>query len=320
MRHLLQLFRHNTERTLGIDFTGTSIKLLQLVWLNDHYLLENYARVELPKNVIKNGDIQDSRLFVDSLFILLKQIKKPCSQAVVCVPDSCTTSQIIQVSTKLTPSNLEELALMEVDKLIPYPLDEISFDFQLIESNQMNSEFQDLLIVASRTKYINQRVEILKKVGLKTRTVDIESNAILRVLKFLNPNLEDTIAWIDLGSMHTKIFIFHKMSTIFINEDRYPDRKYLENESSFAELQTKIQRSLKFFYSSDKACPIDLILLSGGGVALDNLQAYLQRCLGITVEIARPFLGIKYANDDIANMVEHDQHMLITALGLAMRE
>lgn len=321
VRPFFNFFPLRSTGILGIDITAKAIKLLHIIWVDGNCCIQNYFIDEIPSGLVESdGLIHDIDFFIVRLSQLLRKVKPICRGVNLSIADACTITKIIQVSNKLNLLDIEELVSQEVTKLISCPLADISFDFKLLDNPQQ--QMQDLLIVASRAEYIKQRIEIFQRVGLKILAIDIESNAILRVLKFISLNsiLDDTVAWLDIGALHIKFFVFHKFRNIFSQEDGFSRDSSLEGDNSWDILLVIIKRNLKFFSSSENYKVIRLMFLSGGSFYQESLLSFLSKNLAIDLRIVNPFANFSYRNKDISDLIQKDFLRLITVLGLAFKE
>lgn len=333
MWHSFRLLRSRSERTLGIDISSTSVKLLELSRVGEHYCVENYARKTLPEHAMHAGMVIDIDGISQCLRELLKETSFHGKQAIVSIPDSCTIRKIIPVSDRLRNDDLEELVLIEVDKHIPYPIDEINFDFKLLGPSANQTAMRDLLIVASRTEHINHRVEVLRRVGLRTKCVDIESHAILRVLQCVLPtHCKKTIVLIDIGAVRTNVFVIHDMAIIFVHEDAFGGNQQPSTHVSETgpsedavlapfriQMLSYIKRALQFFYSSHPAHIIDDVVLAGGVAKQADLACFLQDNVHIPTRIINPFETMLFAKQVNQDALMCDAPMFMTACGLALR-
>lgn len=347
--HSFRFLRHRTKTVLGIDITSTAVKLLELSKIGNQYCVMNYARRPLPDKAMDAGIINDVQEIANCVRSLLKDIKPSNRYAILAVPDASTMSKIIQVSELLREEDIEELVLIEVDKHIPYPIGEINYDFSLLGPSLGQTGMRDLLIVASRSEYINQRVESLRLAGLKTQTIDIESHAILRVLRFMAScsDLFDKkiIMLIDIGSAYTNMFVMHDKTIIFVHTESFGGDKLLSHtvkciadsdkmfpiddsdtyglEISIAQFREQmlshIKRSLQFFYSSHQMKQIDYIILAGGVAKQNGLVEFLETNLHIPTKRVNPFENMLFAKKANKEAIMCDFTMLMTAFGLALR-
>ncbi|MDI1351724.1 MAG: type IV pilus assembly protein PilM, partial [bacterium] len=246
------------------------------------------------------------------------------------------------------------LVVIEADKYIPYPIDEINLDFEILGPSPKNSAMLDILIVASRSENVNNRIEVINRAGLEPRIVDVESYAVERAAQLLANDLpaqgrDKIVAIIDIGANYTHLFVLNGMKLIFSREEKFggsqltnaiaeyynitPAQAWAaKNEGKLpADYEVKvlepfkelvllqIRRTLQFFYSTSQHGFVDHILLAGGVARQQGLAAHIQEQLGVTTTIANPLLSMTFSKNVNLKAINEDAPTLIVACGLALR-
>jgi len=232
--HSFRFLRSKPDVALGIDISSTSIRLLALSRQGEQHCIEDYACVALAVGAVQHGVIYQIDCVAQALQAALKQMRVSSKEAIICIPDSCTINKQIQVSDRIQPQDLDELVLIEIDKHIPYPIEEINYDYHVLGSSPTQPGMYDVFMVASRTDYINHRVQALQLAGLSTQCVDLESLAIQRAMQTSWMDAQqNTILVLDIGIMHLKSLVLHKMTIIFMHEiSRVGDDDFGRNHSN----------------------------------------------------------------------------------------
>src|SRR3546814_11674804 len=65
----------------------------------------------------------------------------------------------------LSEDELEEQIRAEADQYIPYPIDEVNVDFEVIGRNAKNNEVADVLLAACRKEFVEQRCAAIEQTG-----------------------------------------------------------------------------------------------------------------------------------------------------------
>ena len=348
--HVLNLFKSQHRSILGIDISSTSVKVLEISRTGDKYCVEGYGRVILPEQAMEGNVIKDADAVASSIKKLLITTNLTCREAACAVPESTAISKIIQINDSLSVQEIEELVVIEADKYIPYPIDEINIDFNVIGPSLKNSAMLDVLIVASRSENVSNRVDVLNRAGLVAKVVDVESYAVERASQLLRPELpaggdKKNITIVDIGATYT-----HGMKIIFSREEEFggkqlidavmqrygmqrqeafvaieqgslPDDYESETLLPFKELiLLQVKRSLQFFFSTSHYTFVDHIILAGGVAKLPGIAELLQEHINIPTSIANPFAHMTFAKTVDRDMITKDSPMLMVACGLALRQ
>lgn len=350
----LNLFKSQHRSILGIDISPTSVKILELSRLGDQYCVEGYARAMQPEYAMEGGFIKDAEAVANTIKNLLRTANLASKQVVCAVPESTTISKIIQINTGLNEQEIEELVILEADKHIPYPIDEINVDFNVMGPSLKNSAMLDVLIVASRSENVSNRVDVINRAGLMAKVVDVESYAVERASQLLRSALpaggdKKNIAIVDIGAAYTHLFVLHGMKIIFSREEEFGGKQLIDavmqrygmqrQEASVAieerslpedyESETlqpfkelillQVKRSLQIFFSTSHYTCVDHIILSGGVAKLSGIAQLLQEHINTSTTIANPFAHMSFAKTVDRDSLMKDSPMLMVACGLALR-
>lgn len=352
---MLKFFNSKQYSILGIDITSSAVKVLEINANADGLSVEGYGREDLPKDAVEGNVIKDVELVANCIRKVCEKTKLSTNKAALAVPDSSVISKVVQINDGLNDAEMEELIIMEADKYIPYPIDEINLDFEILGHSPKNTAMLDVLIVASRAENVSNRVEAVNKAGLEARIVDVESYAVERAAQLFSKELpaggqDKIIAIIDIGTKFTHLFVLHGMKLIFSREEKFggiqlieaisdtykispeeaiiakeqgklaPDYEQLVLEPFKEMVLLQVKRTLQFFYSSSNHGFVDHIILAGGLAKQKGLAGLIQEQLGATTTVANPFNNMnlgKYVNPEI---IMNDAPALMVACGLALRQ
>lgn len=334
MRWPRSLFSSRQTVVFGLDISSSAVKLIELRRIDNVYSVHAYGQHQLPAQVIVGNAVQDIPALAHAIQVLLSQLNlwsrpKLILQAVIAVPDACTFSKTIPISDSMNDHALEELVSLELDKYLPGSLDNIYFDFKRSDAPSQ-SGLRDVLIVAARMQYVQDRVAALRCLGLATVVVDIESLAIQRMLPFIVSQSESfgiTLV-LDVSACCVKVFFFKQGHLIFMHEDEFaPEEQHLsrqEDEMSVLQYQNslmlKIKRACHFFHATySQSEPVVQMIVSGCGAKRPNLLVWLQQQMERPVFLANPFTQMQVATDLDAHQLDCDAPLYLTACGLAKR-
>lgn len=352
---MLKLFKSKHRSVLGIDISSTSVKVIEISRTGDQYCVEGYGRVILPENVMEGNVIKDVDAVATSIKNLLTSANLTCKQVACAVPESAAISKVIQINDGLSEQEIEELVITEADKYIPYPIDEINIDFNVLGPSAKNSAMVDVLIVASRTENVTNRIEAMNRAGLEAKIVDVESYAVERAAQMLIPELpaggdKKNIAIIDIGAVYTHLFVLHSMKIIFSREEEFGSKQLIDGvmqkydmkrQEAIASMEQgtlpedyvnevvlpfkesillQVKRALQFFFSTSHHTFVDHIILAGGVAKLPGMAQLLQEHINIPTTIANPFAHMNWAKTANREMITNDSPMLMVACGLALRQ
>ncbi len=233
------LFQRKKPIILGLDISSTSVKLLELVADDDNYRVQSLAVEPLPDNAVVDKSIHDVEAVGNTIQKAVKRSGTKAKNAAVAVAGSAVITKIITMPAGLDENELEVQIEMEADQYIPYPLEEINLDFEVLGPTEDNPETVDILLAASRSENIELRSAALSLGGLTPKIVDVEAYTIENSSKLINTQVINdqadnasaettTIAIIDIGATMTSLNVVENNRLIYTREQSFGGKQLTE--------------------------------------------------------------------------------------------
>ena len=231
---------------LGIDISSTSVKVVELSQTDAGYRIESLAVEPLPANAVAEKNIQDVEAVGESLIRALKKSGTKCKLTALAVPGSSVITKTITMPASLSDSDLESQIELEADQYIPYPLEEINLDFQVLGETKGNPDTVDVLLAASRSENVEMRTAVAEIAGLTPKLVDVEAYTIEKATRLFTPKpdkaeqSEDTeqtseentrpfvIAVLDVGATMTSLNVIENNELIYTREQTFGGKQLTE--------------------------------------------------------------------------------------------
>ena len=351
---MLPFLRKKAQTLLGIDISSTAVKLLELSRTGNRYKVESYGVEPLTPNAVVEKNINDVEGVGDVVARLVGRARPGIKTSAVAVPGSATITKVIEMDASLSEDDMENQLRVEADQYIPFPLDEVRMDFQVVGPVEDNPERVEVLVVASRTENVEMRADALEIGGLQPKVVDVEAYAMERAFQLILPGLPnaeelDTVAVFDIGATMTTLNVFHQGRSVYTREQLFGGKQLTEEiqrrygismeEAGLAKktgelpddyesevlqpfkdaIVQQVNRSLQFFYGSTQFNEVDYILLAGGSASIADLGDLIQEKVGAGCSVANPFSDMALANKVSASAIANDAPALMIACGLALR-
>lgn len=348
------LFGKKQETLLGIDISSSSVKLLELSRAGDKYRVESYAVEPLPANTVVEKNINDEQAVGEIVKKVVSKSRTSARLASVAVAGSAVITKTIQMSASLNEQELEDQISVEADQYIPYPLDEVAIDFEVIGESETNSEQVDVLLAACRKQNVELREDSLEIGGLTSKVVDVEAYAVERAFELIRDQIDHdeeelTVAIVDVGSTMTTLSVLADEKTIYTREQLFGGKQLTEEiqrryglsveEAGLAKKQgglpddyerevlmpfkdavaQQVARSLQFFFSSSQYNEVDCVVLAGGVASTPDIARLVQEKVGVQTVVANPFANMSVSSKVNASALSNDAPSLMIACGLAMR-
>ncbi len=339
---------------LGLDISSTTVKLLELGKEGNNYRVESLAIEPLPDNAVSEKSIQDAEAVGETIEKAVKRSGTKVKNAAVAVAGSAVITKIITMPADLSDSELETQIQLEADQYIPYPLEEINLDFEVMGPTENNPETVDVLLAASRSENIEMRSAALEIGGLKPKIMDVEAYTIEHSSSLIAEQMEGgsedkIIAVVDIGATMTSLNVIENGRLIYTREQSFggkqlteeimrryglsydeagrlkkagglPDNYIPEVLEPFKEtIAQQVSRFLQFFYTAGQHNEVDLIALAGGCASIPGIDELIENHLETSTVISNPFANMTLSPKVNPQSLSNDAPSLMIACGLAMR-
>ncbi len=216
---------------LSLDIGSNSVKLALLKKGPRGFELTNFGMIPLPHDAIVDGEVENPEAVVEAIVNLMKSEKIP-KGVKHCVFSVAGQSVIIKKITVplMSEDDLAESIQQEAEQYIPFDIDEVNVDFQIIkaegdvpksgEKTPADDDRQmDVLLVAAKKEIVAQQSEIIIAAGLKPVVVDLDVFALENGFELANGiDPDDTFALVNIGASATNINIIEMGITAYTRD------------------------------------------------------------------------------------------------------
>ena len=349
------LFETRPPALVGVDISSSAVKLVELAVAGKGVLrLERYTIEPLPRDAVTDGNIVNMDQVSEGLRRAWKRFGGRNRNVAMALPAAMVITKKIIVSAAQKEEDLEITVEAEANQYIPFALDEVNLDFQIIGPAPNNPEEVEVLIAASRKEKVEDRVAAAESAGLKPQVMDVESYATQAAFELIAPTLlangrDQNIALVDIGAHATHLYVLRNNQFLFSRDQATGGNQLThdiqrafnlspeeaeaakrnqglpENYDSdvlqpFMEnLALEVTRALQFFFTSTSYNQVDQIVLAGGCALLPGLDDLVAKRAGVATLIANPFANMVTGPQIRPRQLAQDAPMLLVACGLALR-
>ncbi|GAB4267286.1 MAG: type IV pilus assembly protein PilM [Deferrisomatales bacterium] len=341
------------KNLVGLDIGSHSIKIVELKHQKSGYELKNFGLSQLPPEAIVDGVIMDSAVVVESIRNLTANLGLKNRNVATSVSGHSLIIKKIQLPL-MTESELEEQIQWEAEQYIPFEIDEVNVDFQILGPLLDEEGQMEVLLVAVKKDIINDYTAVIAESGLSVQVVDVDAFALENIFEVAYPEfLDKTVVLIDVGAgimninvLKAGVSTFTRDITVggsvFTEEIQkelgvgYEEAEVLKlgghsDQASPADvlevlrmttenLVLEIQRSLDFFSATSAEEEVHRVFLSGGSCRVPGLAMAVEERIGIPVEVMNPFRGVQYSEKAFdPDYLEAMGPVAAVAAGLALR-
>jgi len=347
------LFTPKAPILIGVDISSTAVKLLQLSQTGGRYRVEHYAVEPLPPNAVVEKNIVEVEAVGEAIRRAVARSGSRTKHAAAAVSGSSVITKLIPMPAGLNDDDLESQIELEAVNYIPYPIEEVNLDFEVLGPMPGNSEMVQVLLAASRSENVEVRASALELGGLTAKVIDVEAfaieNAYALMAGGLNVPRDGLVALVDVGATMTTLNVLRGGRSIYTREQvfggkqltdevvrRYslsyeeaglakrqgglPESYEVEVLDPFKEAMVQqVSRLLQFFYAGSEFNRVDHVVLAGGCASIPGIAAMVEEQLGVSTSMANPLAHMTLGPRVQAHALAQDAPALMIACGLALR-
>ena len=349
------LFPRKHRPVLGLDITPSSIKLIELTLSGGQYTVESYSAEPTPQNAMNEKAIVDSDAVGEAIARAVRRAGVRTKEAAVAISGDAAITKVIQMPRNLNDADLEAQVEMQADQYIPFPMDEVAYDYEVLGSSEKDSESMDVLLVASRSENVEQRRAAVAAAGLSARIVDVEAFALENACRLMTHQMPDggvdrSVAVVDFGASTTTFSVLRNLKVVYTRDFAFGGQQLTEEimrtyglsleeagrakkegglpanyqsdvlDPFIDDMTQQISRSLQFYLASGSGREQpEKILLCGGCANIPGAAEVVQSRIGVEAEKGDPLGQMKISSRARAQAVQRDATALLTACGLALR-
>jgi type IV pilus assembly protein PilM len=343
-------FGRGSSRTVGLDIGSSSVKVVEIDHSGETPQLKRFGRCELLPEAIVDGEVMDRDVVVDTIAELMEANEIVSRDVVIAVSGRAVIVKKIQMD-KMTDEEAREAILWEAEQHIPFDIEDVSLDFQILNPDA-GPEKMDVLLVAAKREMLEARADLVRAAGLNPIIIDVDSFAVQNAFEHNHDLPEGSVALLmNVGCFVTNVNIVKDGVPYFTRDLSFagnaileavqkdlgvdfdeaneilenPGEARIDDVQSIVglvgeELAVGIEKSLSYLRASGEADHIDRICLSGGSAYAPGLRESIEKRQGSPVEIANPFRGLSWEPEIFGG---EDPQLLgphyMVATGLALR-
>ncbi|TAJ77247.1 MAG: pilus assembly protein PilM [Gallionellaceae bacterium] len=352
----LDFLSTSTPPMIGVDISSSSVKMVELSEApkKSGYIVERYTIEALPQDAVTDGNINNLDAVSEALRRAWKRMGTRIKNVSLALPAAAVISKKILLPSGLRENELESQVEAEANQYIPFALEEVNLDFQVIGPSQANPEEMEVLLAASRKANVDDRVATAQAAGLKTIVVDVEPYAAEAAFEQVRVQLpggaaDQCIALVDIGANVMNVNVLRNGQSVYMRDQQIggaqltrliqnafglspedaeaakrngglPDNYESDVLTPFREnVATEVTRALQFFFTSTQYNEVNYVVLAGGCAALSGLDDAVATRTQVSTLVANPFAQMTLSGRIKPRQLQTDAPALMIACGLAMR-
>ena len=343
--------KSKSKQPVGFYIGSSSVKAVQLSPIrNGLYELVGYGYEDLPPNCVINGAIASPEPIADAIFSILSNKDFKSDNIVASISGQSVIVKKISIHLQ-DDEDMAEAVKWEAEQHLPFDIDDVNFDFQVLGKTAM-TDMVEILFVAAKKDVIQSYANVFNLAKKNLVTLDVDAFALLNAYEFnYKPETDEVAALLNIGANATTINLVSGTEFLFTRDIGVGGQRYTEflqkefnisyekaealmyGETIEGVSQTDVQdvvdsvteiicmeihKTFDFFKSTSTVKKIDSVLVSGGSAHTPGLLEAFVGNFDIPAEEFDSFKRIFVDEKQFPMITEQAADMAI-AVGLALR-
>ncbi len=313
------------DHLVGLDIGSSFIKMAELKTTGQGHVLHKFGMARITPGSIVEGRIVDMHGLANDIKSLFKSQKVHEKNVAISTGGHSVVIKTINTTTR-PEKELHDTIYSEAEQYIPYDIDDVNIDYQIIGESESSPELLSVLLVAVKKDLVAEYIELIHLAGLNPKIIDVDTFALQNAYEILPyKNAEQITLLADVGASKMSLNILKANASLMMRDNMSGTNQILEEISNqtgitleeaeqalngerkdvvsrdtiqsigFKVAQawcSEILEVVNAFQSGANNEKVEKVLLSGGGVFIDGFKDCLLSELDADVSIINPFEGL----------------------------
>ncbi len=345
-------FKKESDHIVALDIGSRLVKVVEIGNGDSGPRLMRLGTAHVSPDAVVEGEIMDRDLLLEAIETAFAEAGIKKDKVVTAISSRSVIVKRLLMDP-MTEDEIRALLEMEASSHIPFDIEDVSLDFQVLDPDGAEGKMEVLLVAAKR-EVIYEHLSLLRDADLLPTVIDVDSFAVQNVFEGLGHG--DTLATlVNVGSEVTNVSIVRGGFPLFTRDfsigcGQYVEALQRDMEISYddalelistnnldrtqeaeagteaigklaEEIAVGLERSLAYLRSSGEVEELSEIHLTGGGGNLPVLRERLEERLRLSVKTVDPLSALEI-EPEIEDEIR-DQglpSLLGVAVGLGLRE
>ena len=337
------------KTTVGLDIGSGLIKVAVVDHSKRGPELVRVTVTPLLPDAIVEGEVMDPGIVAEAIQAALAAAGVTSKAVVTAVGGRDVIIKKIQIE-RVKEQQARELMRWEAEQHVPFDMESVELDFQILDPDADGLEMSVLLVAAKR-ELIESKVRMLTDAGLEPGVVDVEAFALHNAFELNHPDaMNGVVGLLNIGHDVTNINILDDGVPLLTRDLTVGARRFREDlqrerglsgddaqaliqgydrsphldaviETRGEEIAVGIERAAAFLAQNSRSKQMRSIYTCGGGSRIPGLNEMLAKRLKLTVQQANPLANLTVRQGALASLVTDEiAPLLMLPIGLALRQ
>ena len=338
---------------LGVDIGSHAVKIIQVQSKDANLKLVSLGLVPVPREAFTEGRVGKPDLVAGSIRELTGHLKLKQKLAAGAISGYEVMIKKIELPT-MTEEELDVRMSSELGQYIPYNIEEVDVDYQVLGISKDRTNLMEVLLVAAKKESVNDYVDLIRMAGLEPAVVDVDFFSLSNALEATYGLTDNTVALLDIGANKAIMNIVLRGVPVFtrgisiggaqINDGikdacgvSYEEAERIKLGEAREQVSKKdvegvflavvrswvneCKRAVDFYYSNYPDRRIEKLFLSGGSSRIPGIDKVFSEYLGVETELFNPLSKVSCdPNQFDPAYTEYIGPQMAISLGLALRK
>lgn len=338
------------KTTIGLDIGSGLIKIAVIDHGRGEPELSKVVITPLLADAIVEGEVMDPGIVTDAIRSAMEQAGVKSKEVVTAVGGRDVIIKKIQIE-RVKEQQARELMRWEAEQHVPFDMESVELDFQILDPDADSMEMSVLLVAAKRD-LVENKMRLLTDAGLAPSMVDVDAFALHNAFEVNHPDaMNGVVGLINIGHEVTNINIMDEGVPLLTRDLTIGTRRFREDlqrerglstdeadallrgydrsphldaviETRGEEIAVGVERAAAFLASSARnGAQLRAVYLCGGGARVPGLAEALGKRLRLPVDRANPLANLRVKDGALDDLVTDEvAPLLMLPIGLALRK
>lgn len=341
---------------LTLDIGSHSLKLAEFMDVKGGLEMTRYAVSDLGMD--PQSDAERSQFIITTIHDLIRESGCKPGPVQLAISGHTVFPKFVKLPP-VEPEKVFQIIQYEAQQNIPFPMNEVVWDYQLIRGA---SGDVDVMLAAIKTDVLMEIMDCVSFTGLIPNLVDVAPMALYNAVRYNYDNLPECTLVVDIGARSTDLIFIeagrifsrnvpvagNQITQLIMSEFAvsYDDAEALKKahayvafggayegpqsetvdkvskcvRSMMTRLHQELNRSINFYRSQQGGQQPSLLLLTGGSSVIPYTDTFLREKLRIETDYFNPFNNVAVAEQIPAEQIGAHACEMGPLIGLALRQ
>ena len=339
-----------SKKTVGLDIGSGLVKVAVVDHSGEVPELIGIAIEPLLPDAIVEGEVMDPGIVTEAVRNVMQAAGVKSREVATAVGGRDVIIKKIQIE-RVKEQQARELMRWEAEQHVPFDMESVELDFQILDPYSEGMEMSVLLVAAKRD-LVATKIGILTDAGLTPSVVDVDAFALHNAFEANYPDaMNGVVALVNIGHEVTNINILDSGIPVLTRDITVGTRRFREDlqrergvsaedaeamlrgydrsahldsvlDSRGEEIAIGVERAAAFLASSSRSGELlKAVYTCGGGARIPGLNEALGTRLRQRVEQANPLARMRVKAGALDSVVTDEvAPLLMLPIGLALRQ